>query len=87
MAGIKAIFVGIVCFFIFSFIGAGVLNLGAWIIPVALILGVVAGFGDLAQSREKAVKRIQREELIREQRIEREEVIRERIRRQMRDEQ
>jgi hypothetical protein len=59
---------------------------GAWVVPVALVLGVICGFGDLAQSREKAARRIaqDRENMVR--RIEEEERIREQVRREMRDE-
>jgi hypothetical protein len=78
-AGIKAIFVGVLGFVIFTFIGAAIFGGSGWVVPVGLILGVLAGFGDLAQSREKAAKQWQ-------QRVEQEEIIREEIRRRMREE-
>lgn len=78
-AGIKAIFVGVLSFFIFMLIGAAIFGSSGWVVPVALILAIFAGFGDLAQTREKAAREWR-------QRIEQEEQIREQIRRRMREE-
>jgi hypothetical protein len=65
-AGIKAIFVGVLSFVVIMFIGAAIFGGSGWIVPVALMLAIFAGIGDLAQTREKAARewrqRIEQEE-------------------------
>jgi hypothetical protein len=54
---IKAVFVGAIAFFILSIVGIQIFGDHAWIVPVALVLAVLAGFGDIAQGKEKAAKK------------------------------
>jgi uncharacterized membrane protein len=77
MAGIRAIFVGILWFFGATFFLAGVLNWGTWVIPVVFVLAIVVGVAELSDAKKKWTRQ-------RVRRIEQEEIIREQIRRQMR---
>jgi hypothetical protein len=79
MAGIKGCFVAILWFVGATFVLAGVFHLGAWVIPVCLVLAIIVGIGEASDTRKKWARQ-------RVERIRNEEAIREQVRREMRGE-